>query len=236
MRRSLFTQAPCDTEPTTLSYLSREASRSGKIEVNVRRSIGQNASPLKGSRFAHIVPDKRWRGAGRRWRDLRPPERTDCRPRGGSGCGKSVTALSIIRLLSRGTGRLVGGDIFYGEKNLANLLESEMQRIRGNEISMFPKPMTSLNPVITVGNQIAETVRLHHGASRRDARDRAIEMLNLVKISDAKRRIDQYPHRVFRRPTTAGHDRHGLSLHAEDLIADEPTTALDVPIKARNPS
>jgi peptide/nickel transport system ATP-binding protein len=100
---------------------------------------------------------------------------------GESGCGKSVTALSIIQLLDKATGRITGGEVLYRGKDLASLPEEEMRRIRGNEISMvFQEPMTSLNPVITVGDQIAETVRLHQGKSRREALERAIEMLRLV--------------------------------------------------------
>ena len=107
---------------------------------------------------------------------------------GESGCGKSVTALSIIQLLPKGTGRIVGGEILFQGRDLAGLPEEEMRRIRGNEISMiFQEPMTSLNPVMTIGNQIAETVRLHQGASRREARERAIEMLSLVKIAEPRR-------------------------------------------------
>ena len=107
---------------------------------------------------------------------------------GESGCGKSVTALSIIRLLPKGTGRIVGGEIHLQGRDLSGLPHEDMRRIRGNEISMiFQEPMTSLNPVMTVGDQIAETVRLHHGASRREARERAIEMLSLVKIPEPRR-------------------------------------------------
>src|SRR5713226_3798786 len=105
---------------------------------------------------------------------------------GESGCGKSVTALSIMQLLPKGTGRIVGGEILYRGQDLASLTEEEVRHIRGNEISMiFQEPMTSLNPVMTIGDQIAETVRLHQRASRRKARERAIEMLGLVKIAEA---------------------------------------------------
>src|SRR5690242_11442801 len=104
---------------------------------------------------------------------------------GESGCGKSVTALSILQLLPKGNGRIVGGELIFQETNIAALRDEDMRRIRGNEISMiFQEPMTSLNPVMTIGEQIAETVRLHRGASRREARARAIEMLSLVKIAD----------------------------------------------------
>src|SRR2546426_8044162 len=110
---------------------------------------------------------------------------------GESGCGKSVTALSILQLLPKGTGRIVGGAVQFGGRDLVGLRDEEMRRIRGNEISMiFQEPMTSLNPVMTVGDQIAETVRLHQGASRKAARDRAIEMLSLVQIAEPRKRID----------------------------------------------
>src|SRR5499433_2061942 len=109
---------------------------------------------------------------------------------GESGCGKSVTALSIVQLLPKSTGRIVGGEIQFQGRDLAGLPEQGMRRIRGNEISMiFQEPMTSLNPVMTVGDQIAETVRLHQGASRGEARNRAIEMLRLVKIADPRKRV-----------------------------------------------
>ena len=114
---------------------------------------------------------------------------------GKSGCGKSVTALSIIRLLDKDTGRIVGGEILYRGRNRASDGDEEMRRIRGSEISMiFKEPMTSLNPVMTVGDQIAESVRVHQSADRRAARERAIEMLRLVKIPEPQKRVRSYPH------------------------------------------
>ena len=114
---------------------------------------------------------------------------------GESGCGKSVTALSILQLLPKGAGRIVHGEIAFQGMNLAALRDDEMRRIRGHQISMiFQEPMTSLNPVMSIGDQIAETVRLHRGASRGEARDRAIEMLSLVKIADPQQRVQQFPH------------------------------------------
>src|SRR4051794_28268892 len=114
---------------------------------------------------------------------------------GESGCGKSVTALSIVQLLPKNTGRIIGGEIQFNGKDLATFRENEMRRIRGNDISIvFQEPMTSLNPLMTVGDQIAESVRLHQGSSRREARDRAIEMLRLVKIADAPKRVANFPH------------------------------------------
>jgi peptide/nickel transport system ATP-binding protein len=153
---------------------------------------------------------------------------------GESGCGKSVTALSIIQLLPRGTGRIVAGETSYRGKNLARLPEDQMRRIRGNEISMiFQEPMTSLNPVITVGDQIAETVRLHQGAGRREARDRAVEMLTLVKIPEAEKRVGSYPHQLSGGQRQRVMIAMALACTPTLLIADEPTTALDVTIQAQ---
>jgi oligopeptide/dipeptide ABC transporter ATP-binding protein len=153
---------------------------------------------------------------------------------GESGCGKSVTALSIVQLLPRGTGRIVGGEMLYRGRDLAGLPEEDIRRIRGNEISMiFQEPMTSLNPVITIGDQIAETVRLHQGASRRAARDRAIEMLGLVKIAEAQKRATSYPHQLSGGQRQRVMIAMALACTPKLLIADEPTTALDVTIQAQ---
>jgi oligopeptide/dipeptide ABC transporter ATP-binding protein len=153
---------------------------------------------------------------------------------GESGCGKSVTALSIVQLLPKGTGRIVGGAIRFGRKDLAKLPEQEMRRIRGNEISMiFQEPMTSLNPVMTVGDQIAETVRVHQGASRGEARERAIEMLRLVKIAEAQKRVRNYPHQFSGGQRQRVMIAMALACTPKLLIADEPTTALDVTIQAQ---
>ncbi len=153
---------------------------------------------------------------------------------GESGCGKSVTALSIVQLLPMGTGRIVGGEIRFQARDLASLPEQEMRRIRGNEISMiFQEPMTSLNPVMTVGDQIAETVRLHQGASRSEARNRAIEMLRLVKIADPQKRVGNYPHQFSGGQRQRVMIAMALACTPKLLIADEPTTALDVTIQAQ---
>jgi oligopeptide/dipeptide ABC transporter ATP-binding protein len=153
---------------------------------------------------------------------------------GESGCGKSVTALSIVRLLPKGIGRIVGGTVQFNGKDLASLQEEDMRRIRGNEISMiFQEPMTSLNPVMTVGDQIAETVRLHQRASRGDARDRAIEMLRLVKIAEAEKRVGNYPHQFSGGQRQRVMIAMALACTPKLLIADEPTTALDVTIQAQ---
>jgi peptide/nickel transport system ATP-binding protein len=153
---------------------------------------------------------------------------------GESGCGKSVTALSIIRLLDKGIGRITGGEVLYRGMNLAGLREAEMRRIRGNEISMvFQEPMTSLNPVITVGDQISETVRLHQGAGRRAAWDRAIEMLRLVKIPEPEKQARTYPHQLSGGQRQRVMIAMALACTPKLLIADEPTTALDVTIQAQ---
>jgi peptide/nickel transport system ATP-binding protein len=153
---------------------------------------------------------------------------------GESGCGKSVTALSIIQLLPKGIGRIVSGEIQFQGKDLARLGNDEMRRIRGNEISMiFQEPMTSLNPVMTVGDQIAETVRLHQGASRAEARERALEMLSLVKIAEPRRRIDNFPHQFSGGQRQRVMIAMALACTPKLLIADEPTTALDVTIQAQ---
>ncbi len=153
---------------------------------------------------------------------------------GESGCGKSVTALSIIRLLAKGTGRITGGEVLYRGKNLADIPDDEMRHIRGNEISMiFQEPMTSLNPVLTIGDQIAETVRLHQGATSRQARERAVEMLQLVKIAEAPKRVNSYPHQLSGGQRQRVMIAMALACHPKLLIADEPTTALDVTIQAQ---
>lgn len=153
---------------------------------------------------------------------------------GESGCGKSVTALSIVKLLPLGTGRIVGGEMQFHGRDLASLPEDKMRRIRGNEISMiFQEPMTSLNPLMTVGDQIAETVRVHQHASRSTARDRAIEMLSLVKIAEAQKRVGNYPHQFSGGQRQRVMIAMALACTPKLLIADEPTTALDVTIQAQ---
>ncbi|MBV1694359.1 MAG: ABC transporter ATP-binding protein [Hyphomicrobiales bacterium] len=153
---------------------------------------------------------------------------------GESGCGKSVTALSILRLLPPRLGRTIGGRVTFDGMNLLALSESEMRRVRGNRIAMiFQEPMTSLNPVLTIGHQIAESVRIHRGASRETARARALEVLELVKIPDAARRLDDYPHQFSGGMRQRVMIAMALACDPKLLIADEPTTALDVTIQAQ---
>jgi oligopeptide/dipeptide ABC transporter ATP-binding protein len=153
---------------------------------------------------------------------------------GESGCGKSVTALSILRLVAEPPGRIVGGAVRFEGTNLLNLTESEMEGIRGNDISMiFQEPMTSLNPLLTVGRQIGEAIALHQGLSRRDAMDRAVEMLRRVHIPDAERRAHAYPHQLSGGMRQRVMIAMAVSCNPKLLIADEPTTALDVTIQAQ---
>jgi len=153
---------------------------------------------------------------------------------GESGCGKSVTALSILRLVSSPPGRIVDGTIRFDGIDLLALSESQMEDIRGNRISMiFQEPMTSLNPVYTVGDQIAEVVRLHQDLNRREAIDKAIEMLRRVSIPEPERRAHAYPHQLSGGMRQRVMIAMALSCNPKVLIADEPTTALDVTIQAQ---
>ena len=153
---------------------------------------------------------------------------------GESGCGKSVTAMSILRLIPRETGRIAAGSIRFEGEELTTLGEEAMKRLRGHRISMiFQEPMTSLNPVLTVGTQIAENVVRHLDVSWRAARERAREMLDLVRIADARRRLDEYPHQLSGGMRQRVMIAMALSCDPQVLIADEPTTALDVTIQAQ---
>ena len=153
---------------------------------------------------------------------------------GESGCGKSVTAMSILRLIPPETGRIASGSIKFEGEELTTLSEEEMKRLRGHRISMiFQEPMTSLNPVLTVGTQIAENVVRHLNVPWSAARDRAREMLDLVRIADARRRLDEYPHQLSGGMRQRVMIAMALSCDPQVLIADEPTTALDVTIQAQ---
>ncbi len=153
---------------------------------------------------------------------------------GESGCGKSVTALSILRLVASPPGKIEQGSILFKGRDLLSLSEQEMRRVRGNDIAMiFQEPMTSLNPVFTIGSQIIEAVRLHQNVSKAEGRNRTVEMLRLVGIADPERRVDEYPHQLSGGMRQRAMIAMALSCNPDLLIADEPTTALDVTIQAQ---
>ncbi|HHV93629.1 MAG TPA: ABC transporter ATP-binding protein [Firmicutes bacterium] len=153
---------------------------------------------------------------------------------GESGCGKSVTSLSIMRLIPDPPGKIVDGEIIFEGSNLLEKTEAEMRNIRGNDISMiFQEPMTSLNPVFTIGDQIMEAIILHQRLTKAAARERAIEMLRRVGIPSPERRIDEYPHQLSGGMRQRVMIAMALSCNPKLLIADEPTTALDVTIQAQ---
>ena len=153
---------------------------------------------------------------------------------GESGCGKSVTALSILRLIPRPPGRIVEGEILFEGENLLDVSDAEMRSIRGNRIAMvFQEPMTSLNPVLTIGNQLTEAITLHVGLNRSDAQARAAELLELVGIPEAAGRLGDYPHQFSGGMRQRVMIAMALSCNPKLLLADEPTTALDVTIQAQ---
>jgi oligopeptide transport system ATP-binding protein len=153
---------------------------------------------------------------------------------GESGCGKSVSVLSLMRLIPSPPGRIVGGEAWFQGRDLVHMDDEEIRSVRGNKIAMiFQDPMTSLNPVLTINQQVSEALELHLGMDRGQARKRSIELLNLVKIPDAASRIDDYPHQFSGGMRQRVMIAMGLSCNPQLLIADEPTTALDVTIQAQ---
>ncbi|HZD24761.1 MAG TPA: ABC transporter ATP-binding protein [Alphaproteobacteria bacterium] len=164
--------------------------------------------------------------------DLRPGETLGIV--GESGCGKSMTALAVMGLVPSPPGRIAGGRIDFQGEDLAAASEARLRQIRGNDISMiFQEPMTSLNPVFTVGEQIAETLRLHEGLSRRAARERTVEMLRAASIPAPERRAGEYPHQLSGGMRQRVMIAMALACRPRVLIADEPTTALDVTVQAQ---
>jgi len=153
---------------------------------------------------------------------------------GESGCGKSVSVLSIMRLIPQPPGKIVGGEVWFDGRNLMELDEDEIRQVRGNRIAMiFQDPMTSLNPVLTIGQQIGEALQLHLGMDKTQARQRSIELLRMVNIPEAENRIDDYPHQFSGGMRQRVMIAMALSCNPQLLIADEPTTALDVTIQAQ---
>ncbi len=153
---------------------------------------------------------------------------------GESGCGKSVSVLSVMRLIPQPPGKIVGGEVLFNGQDLLKVSESEMRQVRGHKISMvFQDPMTSLNPVLTISRQMTEAMELHLGLDGHQARQRAIELLEMVRIPNAADRIDDYPHQFSGGMRQRVMIAMGLSCNPQLLIADEPTTALDVTIQAQ---
>ncbi len=153
---------------------------------------------------------------------------------GESGCGKSITSMSIMRLIPTPPGKIVGGEILFEDRDIVKMSEAEIRKIRGNDIAMiFQEPMTSLNPVFTIGSQIMEAIMLHQKMDKKAAREKCIEMLRLVGIPRADEVVDDYPHQFSGGMRQRAMIAMALSCNPKLLIADEPTTALDVTIQAQ---
>jgi oligopeptide transport system ATP-binding protein len=153
---------------------------------------------------------------------------------GESGCGKSVSVLSVMRLIPQPPGRIVDGEVIFDGQDLVKVSDDEIRRVRGNKIAMiFQDPMTSLNPVLTIGRQIGEALELHMGMDRQEARTRSAELLSMVGIPEAAMRLDDYPHQFSGGMRQRAMIAMSLACNPRLLIADEPTTALDVTIQAQ---
>jgi oligopeptide transport system ATP-binding protein len=153
---------------------------------------------------------------------------------GESGCGKSVSVLSVMRLIPQPPGKIVEGEVFFDGENLLTMSDNDIRKVRGNKIAMiFQDPMTSLNPVLTIGRQIGEALELHMGMNKEEARKRSAELLSMVGIPEAEMRLDDYPHQFSGGMRQRAMIAMGLACNPRLLIADEPTTALDVTIQAQ---
>jgi oligopeptide transport system ATP-binding protein len=153
---------------------------------------------------------------------------------GESGCGKSVSVLSVMRLIPQPPGKIVGGEVLFEGQDLLKISDNEIRKVRGNKIAMiFQDPMTSLNPVLTIGRQIEEALELHMGMNKEEARKRSAELLSMVGIPEAENRLDDYPHQFSGGMRQRAMIAMGLACNPQLLIADEPTTALDVTIQAQ---
>jgi oligopeptide transport system ATP-binding protein len=153
---------------------------------------------------------------------------------GESGCGKSVSVLSVMRLIPQPPGKIVEGEVIFDGENLLKMADNDIRKVRGNKIAMiFQDPMTSLNPVLTIGRQIGEALELHMGMNKEEARKRSAELLSMVGIPEAEMRLDDYPHQFSGGMRQRAMIAMGLACNPRLLIADEPTTALDVTIQAQ---
>ena len=153
---------------------------------------------------------------------------------GESGCGKSVSVLSVMRLIPQPPGKIVGGEVLFDGRDLLDVSDDEIRKVRGNRIAMiFQDPMTSLNPVLTIGRQICEALELHMGMNKEEARQRSADLLTMVGIPEAEARLDDYPHQFSGGMRQRAMIAMGLACDPQLLIADEPTTALDVTIQAQ---
>ena len=222
-----------DLRPSAPDASEPFASASGP--ASLRSRLGNDSEPLLEVRDlqTYFYTD---RGVARAVDGVsfRIPARSTLGLVGESGCGKSVSALSILRLIQSPPGKIVGGSIHFEGRNLLDLSEEEIRRVRGNRISMiFQEPMTSLNPVFTIGDQISEAILTHQPVNRSEALDRTVDLLRRVRIASAETLVTQYPHQISGGMRQRVMIAMALACNPKLLIADEPTTALDVTIQAQ---